>query len=207
MTSVEARRASPALDTVVRAAIGHRLPGCSPWPDEPLDDERFEQAIMIGAHHRLLGALAEAAADESFVMSPRQRDRLVELHRGSLVHVLHLERLLVEIVELFEMTGIEFRLLKGSSLVHQVYTDPSWRISGDIDLLIAPDRLQEAVGLVRQHFGGEVAVPELRPSFDERLCPLPGFVGNVVVWSARGRHDSVHSSGRAAVRSFDFVVS
>jgi hypothetical protein len=118
---------------------------------------------------RLLGALAEAASDGAFCLLPEQRDQLTEQHAGSQAHMLRLERMLVGVAEAFGDAGIDFRVLKGASLAHLVYSDPAWRNAADVDLLIPSDRFDAAVRIATDQLGGEQLIPQLRPGFDREF--------------------------------------
>ena len=84
-------------------------------------------------------------------------------------HALGLERLLLLVADRFGAAGIDFRVLKGVALAHVVYSDPSWRVGADLDLLIPSDRFDDAVGIGVNDLGGDQALPELRSGFDREF--------------------------------------
>jgi hypothetical protein len=56
----------------------------------------------------------------------------------------------LHLVRLLENAGIPALALKGAALSLLLYDDPAFRGCGDIDLLVAPERLDEALALVRE---------------------------------------------------------
>ncbi len=63
--------------------------------------------------------------------------------------MLHLERLLDDVLDVFEAYGIESVLLKGSALAYTVYGSFAARPMGDLDLLVRPVQAQEAWSLLQ----------------------------------------------------------
>ena len=137
--------------------------------DEPLDDLQFGELLRILQHHRLTGALAEAAEEGVVHLPDPQRRMLSDRHARWSAHCLRLEQLLGLVWPLLTDSGIDVRVLKGAALARLVYSDPAWRLFGDIDLLLPSDRFDEAVRLVTQELGGQPAVAELRPGFDREF--------------------------------------
>ena len=134
-----------------------------------MESASFHQLATAAPNHRLLGALAEAAAGGELSLLPDQLAHLTELHATFQAHMLKLEQILVQIIDLFGRAGIDFRVLKGSALAHLVYADPSWRASADLDLLIPSESFDQAVALAIDERGGTQAIPELRPGFDREF--------------------------------------
>jgi hypothetical protein len=113
--------------------------------------------------------VAELVAERSFPVTDAQRQSLTEMHSGWLHHALTVERLLLRVGECFDRGGIDFRVLKGVALSRLIYPDPSWRVFGDLDLLIPSHQFDDAVRLACTELGGVQPVPELRPGFDREF--------------------------------------
>ncbi len=82
--------------------------------------------------------------------------------------------------------GIVPTLLKGASLVPDVYADPSWRGQGDLDLLVEPHEVRGAIvaGHAAGLLPGERSFPAwwyLRSHFHLKLLPSSGLLREVEV--------------------------
>lgn len=120
-------------------------------------------------NQRMLGALAQAVVEGALQLPPDQLQQLAEHHTRWLAHGLGLERLLLAVVERVAAAGIDVRVLKGAALAQLLYPDPSWRVGADIDLLVPAEQFDAAVAMSVTDFGGEPALPELRPGFDREF--------------------------------------
>jgi hypothetical protein len=76
--------------------------------------------------------------------------------------------------------------LKGVVLAQRLYDDPAGRESKDIDVLVAPDQLDEAVRIIRRRFGYEAPVDAVdssgRPLLHYRLIHPRGWPSVEVHW-------------------------
>jgi hypothetical protein len=135
----------------------------------PLDDAAAACLLDDCEQHRLLGLLAAAVRDGALLLTDSQRQRLERLLQAWLAHALRVEGLLLEAGAALDRAGIAFRVLKGVALGHLVYPDPSWRVFGDLDLLVPGDRLSAAVHVLQDALGARRPEPELRPGFDDRF--------------------------------------
>jgi hypothetical protein len=170
-----------ATDVIEVQAPGHgaelvclALAGCDlgsplPLPDQPLSDVEFDEVVELAERHRVIGALAEAAATDRLSMTDRQRDIVASRHVEWMTQCLHTERLLLRVTDCLDAHGIESRVLKGSALASIVYEDPAWRAFGDVDLLVPAERIGDVVRLVVEELGGVRPFPELRPGFDREF--------------------------------------
>jgi hypothetical protein len=68
-----------------------------------------------------------------------------------------------------ETVGIGARVFKGPALAHTAYPDPSWRVFGDVDVLVPAAQLHAAVATLERDLGLVRGLPELRPGFDARF--------------------------------------
>lgn len=72
------------------------------------------------------------------------RERIGRLAAASELRTGVLRKRLVESLETLDDAGVETVVLKGGALANTLYPDPGERAMGDIDLLVAPDRAEEA---------------------------------------------------------------
>jgi hypothetical protein len=87
--------------------------------------------------------LAEGSASDGFAEAVEQA-----LEAGRLRGVF-LQLLSLRVKAMLADAGIRCAVLKGPLLGEAIYGDPGRRLSGDVDLLVAPEQLQAAVEVVR----------------------------------------------------------
>ncbi len=141
--------ASVRDDAEGMAALLRRLGPCLHWPLLVALAER-EMATPV-LHRRLRASAPEKGG-------PRTSE-LEHLGRLTMVHqfrILEMERRLGELLDLYEEEGIHVLLLKGAALWHTAYSRPSGRPMGDVDLLVQPDRADDAWELARIRGWGQV---------------------------------------------------
>jgi hypothetical protein len=61
---------------------------------------------------------------------------------------IHMERQLREIIEAFREEGIRVLVLRGPALAFSLYPDPAMRPSSDLDLLVRPEQVVQARGIL-----------------------------------------------------------
>jgi hypothetical protein len=77
--------------------------------------------------------------------------------------------LLLDAVSVVREASIPTCVLKGVALAHLVYPDPSYRVFGDVYLLVPSAMFASAIAVLHREMGTARCVPELRPGFDERF--------------------------------------
>lgn len=95
---------------------------------------------------------------------------LGHLGRLAMVHEFRsqeMEDRLGKLLDAYEDEGIHTLLLKGAALWHTVYSRPANRPMGDVDVLIEPDRADDAWELARIRGWGRVVDTVPREAFDE----------------------------------------
>jgi hypothetical protein len=128
-----------------------------------------EDAFLVAlSKQRLAGFACAAVAAGSLEISEAAFEDLCARHVDQLMLDLRLEELLTEVAVLFERSGIPYRVLKGPVLAHTVYTDPALRSFGDIDVLVPPQRFDDATDELRT-LGFERRFVEPRVGFDARF--------------------------------------
>lgn len=135
---------------------------------EPLAQGDWDRLLATVRQQRIEGLLAAAVHAGALPVAPEQRDAVREMARGRANVDLLLERELLGVAAHFASEDIPFRVLKGLAWCHTVYPDPSWRGSGDVDLLVDAKDWYRAVGLLEGQ-GMHRITPELRSGFDARF--------------------------------------
>jgi hypothetical protein len=157
---------TPPLPTAAVAAFG--LPASAPVPANPLETDVWNRLMREVARERIEGLLAAAVAAGGLAVDPEQRDEVRRAARGRARVDLGLERELISTARILGRAGVCYRVLKGRAWAHTAYPDPSWRGSGDVDLLVANDDWYLAVRALEGD-GARRVLPEVRPGFDRRF--------------------------------------
>jgi hypothetical protein len=156
----------PPLPTAAVAAFG--LPDLAPLPAAPLEPDAWSRLMREVTRERTEGLLAAAVASGGLAVDPEQREEVRWAARGRARVDLALERELITTARVLGRAGVCFRVLKGLVWAHTAYPDPSWRGSGDVDLLVANDDWYRAVCALEED-GAFRVLPEVRPGFDRRF--------------------------------------
>jgi hypothetical protein len=173
-----AHRSSPATvvaDDPAAALAGWHLAGCPLQPPDPA--VAGWPALLESVRRERLSGLAAAAHRAGDLPLPDEADvaSLRDAHRDAMLTSLRLERLLLETVQLLEDAGVEPVVIKGPSIAHRRYDDPSMRPFGDIDLLVPPAQLDHAFATLTAA-GHQRRYPQPRPGFDQRFGKGAAFV-------------------------------
>lgn len=134
----------------VRAWVrgGLRLEAGHSWTSETVteaDDDlldavrRHRVAEIIGAHAEALGVPSSVAAQVADLRAAGRRALMVQILETERVH------------KLFVEAGLGCLVIKGPALAVQSAGDPTARGAGDVDLLVSPDRVEEAHRLLSSH--------------------------------------------------------
>src|SRR2546422_3218973 len=126
-------------------------------------------ATVRGVAARRLTGLAMAMAEAGeLALESEQWDELREAQRRAMFLALGAERMLFRASGAFAEAGIDAVVLKGPSMAHTIYPDPSWRPFGDIDLLVRTMDWRRACGVLTQ-LGFTRPPPQPAPGFSERF--------------------------------------
>jgi hypothetical protein len=146
---------------------GFGLPGHEDGPVEvPWEAWRPFMASLDA--QRLTGIALAAAESGALVLDEGQHEDLIAHHSEAMLWALAVERKLLSLGDRFADAGLEVVALKGPTMAHTIYPDPSWRPFGDLDLLVRTDDWRRATTLLRR-MGFDRHLPEPRPGFDERF--------------------------------------
>jgi Uncharacterised nucleotidyltransferase len=127
-------------------------------------------ALLATATAEHLEGLLLAAVDAGEIdgVTDEQREEALAAALAAAGTALCLERRLLGATATLDAAGIEHRVLKGSALAHLDYPDPSWRGSGDVDLLIPSDQWDAAIAALTGA-GARRTLPPVRAGFEARF--------------------------------------
>lgn len=166
---------TPAMDPSA-AIAGWDLPGCPlRLPDPAVAG--WPALVESIRRERLSGLAVAAHLAGDLPLSDDEIEPLRTAHRDAMVTCLRLERLLISTVDALEDVGIEPLVIKGPSIAHLRYEDPSMRPFGDIDLLVPAAQLDRAFAVLSA-LGHERRYPQPRPGFDQRFGKGAAFVAD-----------------------------
>jgi hypothetical protein len=113
-------------------------------------EEQWNNFLLLARRHRVELLLARFAREsqEIFPLPVLEKIRGRELKIRQ--KILRLKASLFRIMNLLHSAGIRALALKGPALAMQFYPDPDTRQARDLDILIDPEKIQEAVQLLLQ---------------------------------------------------------
>jgi hypothetical protein len=139
---------SPETQVLLKVADGHDRPAAS----LPIDTSFDWTKLLLLAQEEGAVALVWQWLRRLGFADRVPTDIAIQWQRLAMVtefQMLHLERLLQGILDIFAAYGIECVLLKGSALAYTVYGSFAARPMGDLDLLVRPSQAQEAWALLQ----------------------------------------------------------
>ncbi len=149
------------------AATG--LPGAEARPSsEAPDADTMAELLDLVTAQRIPGYLVAALDSGAIRATPEQREAAARRHKEALALDLVLERLLAETSSMFAGAGIAHRALKGPAVARTLYAQPALRSFGDVDVLVAADRFDDAIALLTAR-GGRPRYQEPRTRFTSRF--------------------------------------
>ena len=130
--------------------------------------ELFDLVLARARGEHVDGYFFAAVRDGRIELADEQRARLSNFHRQSMVHVLRMERALGAVAVELDRRGITAVVVKGIALANTIYADPALRPTGDVDLFVGPDAIDDALACSRASAATR-AIPEVRPGHDRRF--------------------------------------
>ncbi|MGH2572293.1 MAG: nucleotidyltransferase domain-containing protein [Actinomycetota bacterium] len=161
-------RQHSGLKVMIEAIAGHALAGQRQDRGLLVPEETWPSLLRELYAERLTGLAVEAVESGRVDLSDTQWAELIDRQRTAMLWALALEKKLFRLAPAFERAGVDLVVLKGPSLAHTVYPDPSWRPFGDLDLLVRTKDWRRACEILEEH-GFHRRLPEPRPGFDERF--------------------------------------
>ncbi len=156
------------LATLVRTVASLGLPSGLRTPSRPLDTDSWNRLVPLLSDLCLLAPLAEAIGAGRWPASPKQARDLTRRHEALVTRDVLLERHLLACVGALAERDIVPLVLKGRAIAHHLYGDPGRRSSRDVDLLVPPSTLPEAIEAL-EAAGTTRRFPEPVPGFDARF--------------------------------------
>lgn len=119
----------------------------SPTPSTPIVLDRDAALRLAGecARHRIEPQLIQAVNTGAIVIPDDLVEHIGERNASILSSMVHLERAGLEAVDVLDAAGIDVRVMKGMATAHLDYPHAAMRQFGDVDLLVAPQRFEQAV--------------------------------------------------------------
>jgi hypothetical protein len=99
---------------------------------------------MIPFFYRKIGSLPQESRPPESIT-----DEMRQIFLLSVVRSLHMERQLQEIIEAFKEQSVRVLVLRGPALAFSLYPDPAMRPSSDLDLLVMPEQVIQARGILK----------------------------------------------------------
>ena len=142
---------------------------------QPLSEQQIKELYVLSCKHdvaHLVGVVAEKLpADQRSNFRPFAREQMKAMFRHE-----KMQQETEKIFALLEACGIPFVPLKGAA-IRPLYHEPWHRTSGDVDILVSRERLDEAIGAARTQLKYE----------------NKGFYAyDVSLWSPNGIHFELH---------------
>ena len=133
------------LLTYVRSVLEDESP---PAPTVSLDEwsnllDFLRGNWIIPFVYQKIGSLPQECHPPETITDEMRQDFLI-----SVVRSLHMERQLQEIIEAFQEKGVRVLVLRGPALAFSLYPDPAMRPGGDLDLLVMPEQVVQARGVL-----------------------------------------------------------
>lgn len=157
-------------------------------------DRAIDQAELHGLSPWLHRQLTRAEADVP-VNAARQLKSLTLRHReANRIR----DRALTGILQALAERGVEVLVLKGAALAHLVYDPPGLRPMSDVDILVAPDRLEDAAEAVRSLGYQESSRAETGP--DHHHLPALSRLLDGLSISVEIHHDAMAQDNIGSIR-------
>jgi hypothetical protein len=153
---------------IVARVAAQGLPDPVPSRLGCFDDTSFGTLLDAITSERVTGHFAACLHAGVVEATDAQRTLAYERHEQALAGDLVLERLLADTSVQLASHGIPHRALKGPVAARTAYPDPSLRSFGDVDLLVAGPRFDDAISLL-EHAGARARFREPRPRFTARF--------------------------------------
>lgn len=135
---------SPAARWVLASGLPTRL---TP-PTETLDTTSYATLADEARRHRIDGLLHTAVADRTLRVDANARAQAGRDELAVVRDRIAYETRVTGVLDLFDQAGIEVRILKGLALARLDYADEMHRRTGDLDVAVHPNRMEDAIRML-----------------------------------------------------------
>lgn len=166
-------------DDVMKALAVRGLRGAQVSVAELAPIDRLDPRSLVGLAEttRMLGPMLGAVHDGELDFDDDSTRFLVERHEANMLWAIKLEARMLEVRDLFAAAGgVRHLILKGSAIAHLDEDDPAMRSTSDVDVLVAGDDLDRAVGALSAD-GATRQFPQRRPGWDRRFAKSVTMTG------------------------------
>lgn len=161
----------------------------------------------LAMRHQVASLLYGVARDNRHAAAENLIEDLQASYRASMAHRQAALAILEGIADQFSRRGLEWMVFKGTTQAEQLYRDPAWRDSSDIDLLVTPKLFARALDLLVE-MGFVASYPPVPARGLLRHLVL-GAVRDVMLVSPSNTSDSIELHRRlffAAGRHAEFLT-
>lgn len=178
-------------DEAAREAIRQ---ACRNLATESNWDRAIDQAEQHGLAPYLHRQITRCGAD--IPTDPRRKLQSLALRHRDSNRIR--DQALTAMLKALDAHGIDVLVLKGAALAHLIYDPPGLRPMSDVDLLVAPDRLQDAAGVLLELGYSETGRPP--PAADHHhLPPLSKTAGGLSI-CVEIHHDALAPDNIGSIR-------
>ena len=134
---------------LLRCCSGHLhddLSGISSFIEHHHPD--WGRVLHLVQKHKLVPVVQRVLSGQPAHVPPGILDALADLSERSLKRIRNLNHELMQIRQIFDTADLPFIPLKGPLMAHQLYGDSALRQTRDLDLLVHPDTLSNAISLL-----------------------------------------------------------
>lgn len=114
----------------------------------PTDDEKWRPIVAAAERAGLAGLILERCRDERVSLPIGMAERLRRAATAVAASNFHLQKKLAGILTALDRAGIPVMVLKGAVLGPTIYGRPDLRPMGDVDLLVPPEHIEDALALL-----------------------------------------------------------
>lgn len=157
------------LSAAARWVLAYGMPTVLRAPTAPLSHTAWAELKGQAADHGLDGLLIAAVADRALPTTPSQRADAAELEMAMTNRRIVYDREVAKVLDALVGAGISVRVVKGASLGAIDYPDVQQRPTSDLDLVVRPQQIRDAIQVLQQHAGVWIN-PEPAPGFLEEVA-------------------------------------
>lgn len=136
--------AAVSADRVRADVLAFGLPGSSPRAHGRLDEATFAELMDWARRENVVGLLWHAS-HQLFDLDTAHAAQLHSEYADLDIETLSIEATALDVKAALDAAGIQFRVLKGLATANLLYPRPSWRAFRDLDVVVRPHQLDQAI--------------------------------------------------------------